>query len=190
MRFDLFGNHRDVKEVLRPYKDEVWGDALFEWSKDRLPDGKAWILMMLNNWYNEKYGVKTMKENKNEVAERYQTCTLREDTSFYFLFHRPWSRRLIETNQCRVANWLPGYVKGVGDASIELPDYLYKRAYKDLWKDYLTAETQIKQIQLCGRWGNHVVDLIMRDFPAREVILRYHPSTGKDGLWEEDSRRA
>jgi hypothetical protein len=77
MRFDLFGNHRDVKEVLRPYKDEVWGDALFEWSKDRLPDGKAWILMMLNNWYNEKYGVKTMKENKNEVAERYQTCTLR-----------------------------------------------------------------------------------------------------------------
>jgi hypothetical protein len=194
---EQFGKDPVVTAILAPYdKDHDkhprisrWFDPLLYWS---LRNCTAWprVLILLHNWGNEASSCGTVNRN----AAYTKTCWLnlkRDNPSFRNMFDSAaWSRRLIESGVCLVANAAWGLWKSNKTTGMFENKQVYLSMARHLWLP-LAIRIQPTRLYLCGRWSNpkgkrnrfvteygalsDFLGIMERALPKTKVILHWHP---------------
>jgi hypothetical protein len=191
-----FGRDPVVIGTLAPYdKDQDnrrisrWFDPLLYWSLQKC---RCWphVLILLHNWGNEASSCGTVMCN---VAYT-KNCWLnlkRDNPSFRNMFDSAtWSRRLIASGMCLVANATWGLWKSDKTTGMFENKQVYLSAARQLWLP-LAIRIRPTRLYLCGRWANpkekrnkfvtedgalsDSLGIAERALPNTEVILHCHP---------------
>jgi hypothetical protein len=194
---EQFGSDPVVATTLAPYDEDQdnrtisrWFDPLLYWSLRNCQRCQRWprVLILLHNWGNEASSLGTVMSNVAYTEECWQNVK-RDNPSFRNMFDvTSWSRRLIASGCCLVANAAWGLWKSDKTSGMFKNRQVYYSALKHLWLP-LAVRIQPARLYLCGRWardGKFVTDdgtratsvQVARTDPRlrhTKVILHYHP---------------
>lgn len=191
---EQFGSDPVVATTLAAYDEDQdnptisrWFDPLLYWS---LLKYQPWprVLILLHNWGNVASSLGTVMSNVAYTEECWQNVK-RDNPSFRNMFDvTSWSRRLIASGCCLVANAAWGLWKSDKTSGIFENQQVYYSALKYLWLP-LAVSIKPARLYLCGVWardGEFVTDdgatqtsvrIARTDSRLRDtkVILHYHP---------------